>query len=102
MNNYYCKYCKKTLKRKSDKKWIDSYCDFAGKTTRLVIKKSKSTLLTYEEGILLGIKKGERDILKEMRKKTNRMKNTQEMIENEGKDYTRGYNQAIQDIRIHQ
>ena len=41
MTKYYCKYCKKTVERSSDKTWIESFCEETGKKTRLwKVKKS--------------------------------------------------------------
>lgn len=39
MNKYRCKYCKKIVKRDSNKQWIKSYCDDTGKTVRLILIK---------------------------------------------------------------
>ncbi len=33
---YHCKYCGKTVKRKSGKAWIKSYCDKTGRMVRLM------------------------------------------------------------------
>lgn len=35
MAEYRCNHCGKTVKRDSTKRWIASYCDATGKTTRL-------------------------------------------------------------------
>lgn len=35
MNDYYCNACGKTAQRESEKRWIKSYCDTAGRTSRL-------------------------------------------------------------------
>ena len=40
-NNYVCKHCGKTLKRDSNKQWIESYCEQAGKVVRLQLVKLK-------------------------------------------------------------
>jgi ribosomal protein L37AE/L43A len=34
-NKYKCNHCGKIVKRKSEKRWIESYCDYMEKTTRL-------------------------------------------------------------------
>ena len=34
-SDYYCNACGKTVQRASDKRWIKSYCDTAGRTSRL-------------------------------------------------------------------
>lgn len=43
MNLYYCRHCKKNVKRASVKKWIKSYCAKTGKTVRLVPARSVTT-----------------------------------------------------------
>jgi hypothetical protein len=35
-NRYRCKHCHKIVEREGDKKFVLSYCDASGKTTRLV------------------------------------------------------------------
>jgi len=35
MNTYYCNHCGQEVQRESTKRWIKSYCESAGKTTRL-------------------------------------------------------------------
>ena len=35
MSDYRCNHCGKTTQRDSDKRWIKSYCETTGKTTRL-------------------------------------------------------------------
>ncbi len=39
MNVYYCKHCKRYLKRDSSKKWIKSYCERSGKDVRITLVK---------------------------------------------------------------
>ena len=34
-HDYYCNHCGKTVQRKSEKKWLRSYCDAVGNFTRL-------------------------------------------------------------------
>jgi len=41
MAKYHCKYCKKTVERKSDKAWIKSWCKTAGKYTMLMLITSR-------------------------------------------------------------
>ena len=41
--NYYCKHCGKTVRRDSEKAWIKSYCEKAGKEVRLMRLKSNFT-----------------------------------------------------------
>lgn len=41
-NKYYCKHCKKTVVRDSEKAWIKSMCDETGKDVHLMLlKKAK-------------------------------------------------------------
>lgn len=42
MAKYYCKHCKQTLKRDSNKAWIKSYCGRTGKNTHMIkVEKKK-------------------------------------------------------------
>lgn len=47
-NTYYCKYCKKTLRRKSDKKWIKSFCSFINKDV-IIVKLFEKIKQVYEK-----------------------------------------------------
>ena len=38
MNNYKCIHCNKILERKSNKKWIKSFCEEKGITVHLMIE----------------------------------------------------------------
>jgi hypothetical protein len=45
-NKYKCNLCGKVVSRDSEKKWIKSYCDETGKTTRLMKIEFNSKLVT--------------------------------------------------------
>lgn len=40
-NTYKCKHCGETVKRKSDKKWIESYCLKTGKNAHLTLQENE-------------------------------------------------------------
>lgn len=43
-NNYKCPKCNKVVVRESNKKWIKSYCEDTGLTTRLILQSKKKKL----------------------------------------------------------
>lgn len=36
---YYCRHCKRTIARVSDKQWVQSFCDATGRSVHLTLAK---------------------------------------------------------------
>ena len=49
MNKYRCKHCGKIFERDSDKKWIKSFCEYSGISSRLVRIDSPTWIIFDEE-----------------------------------------------------